>query len=261
MIWEFSFLLVALMQIVGFFVQGCTGFGCTVIAAPVTNGLLGTKTGVPYGTLITLPFLYYLGFKTYREVSWKDLLKIVLLCAPGIVIGNVLFYRISDVTAKICIGAMVTFIALINIYKHIIKPLVLKKVETEEAIDTPVKKFLRYGCLALGGVVHGAFNIGGPLITVYTISSVKEKEKFRNTMNMVWIVLNTYNAFNQYRNGAWTPRLFSALSIGVPMAAIGFFLGMSFLKRINREQFLRMVYCVLLFIGSDMFIRNLLKVL
>lgn len=261
MTWESCFILVALMQIVGFFVQGCTGFGCTVIAAPVTNGLLGTATGVPYGTLITLPFLYYLGIKTYREVSWKDLLKIVVLCAPGILIGNILFYRISDTTAKICIGAIVAFIALINIYKHIIKPLVLKKVETEEEPDTTFKKFLRYGCLALGGVVHGAFNIGGPLITVYTISSVKEKEKFRNTMNMVWIVLNTYNAFNQYRNGAWTPRLFGALSIGVPMAAIGFFLGMAFLKRINREQFLRMVYCVLLFIGSDMFIRNLLKVL
>ena len=42
-----DFVLVGLMQIVGFFVQGCTGFGCTVIAASVTNGLLGTSVGVP----------------------------------------------------------------------------------------------------------------------------------------------------------------------------------------------------------------------
>jgi uncharacterized membrane protein YfcA len=258
---EFNFILVGLMQIVGFFVQGCTGFGCTVIAAPVTNGLLGTATGVPYGTLITLPFLYYLGVKTFREVSWKDLLKIVGMCAPGIVLGNYLFYKISPTTAKISIGAMVTIIALMNIYKYIIKPLVLKKEQVEEEQDTTFKKILRYGCLALGGVVHGAFNIGGPLITVYTISAVKEKEKFRNTMNMVWIVLNTYNAFNQYRNGAWTPRLFSSLSIGVPLAAIGFFVGMAFLKKINREQFLRIVYCVLLFVGGNMLITNLMAVL
>lgn len=258
---DLNYLYVGLMQIIGFFVQGCTGFGCTVIAAPVTNGLLGTAMGVPYGTLITLPFLYFLGVKTFRTVSWKDLLKIIALCAPGILLGNYLFYKISPTTAKICIGAMVTLIALINIYKYIIKPLVLKKVETEEAPDTTVKKCLRYGCLALGGVVHGAFNIGGPLITVYTISAVKEKEKFRNTMNMVWIVLNTYNAFNQYRKGAWTPSLFSSLGIGVPMAAIGFFLGMAFLKKINREQFLRIVYCVLLFVGGSMLITNLMAVL
>ena len=30
MTFEFNFVLVGLMQIVGFFVQGCTGFGCMV---------------------------------------------------------------------------------------------------------------------------------------------------------------------------------------------------------------------------------------
>ena len=90
MTFEFNFVLVGLMQIVGFFVQGCTGFGCTVIAAAVTNGLLGTTEGVPYGTLITLPFLYFLGIKAFKEVSWKDLAKIIVLCMPGILVGNYL---------------------------------------------------------------------------------------------------------------------------------------------------------------------------
>lgn len=257
MTFEFTFLLVGLMQVVGFFVQGCTGFGCTVIAAPVTNGLLGTATGVPYGTLITLPFLYYLAVKARREVSWKDLGKIILLCAPGILVGNYLFYAISDVVAKVAIGGMVTFIALMNIYKHIFKPLVLKKtVEDDAENDTAGKKMLRYGALVLGGIVHGAFNIGGPLITVYTIAAVKDKEKFRNTMNMVWVVLNTWNAFNQWRNGAFTPYLGSSLIVGLPLAGIGFFIGMAFLKKINREQFLRFVYCVLLIVGGSMFIQN-----
>lgn len=108
--------------------------------------------------------------------------------------------------------------------------------------------------------MHGAFNIGGPLITVYTIAAVKEKEKFRNTMNMVWVILNTWNAFSQFRNGVITPHLLSALAVGVPMAAVGFFLGMAFLKKINRETFLRVVYCVLLFVGGNMLITSLLSV-
>ena len=261
MTFEFDFILVGLMQIFGFFVQGCTGFGCTVIAAAVTNGLLGTAEGVPYGTLLTIPFLYYLGVKAWREVSWKDLVKIVALCAPGILIGNYLFYKISPTTAKICIGAMVTIIALMNIYKHIIRPLVLKKTDEEDAPDTTGRKIFRYGCLILGGIVHGAFTIGGPLITVYTIEAVKDKEKFRNTMNMVWVVLNTWNIYTQFRNGAFTPRMWSALAIGLPCAAIGFFLGMGLLKRINREQFLRIVYLVLLFIGANMLITSLMAVL
>ncbi len=259
-VFDWTFIVVGLMQVIGFFVQGCTGFGCTVIAAPVTNGLLGTAAGVPYGTLLTLPFLYFLAVKTLKNVSWKDLGKIIGLCLPGILIGNYVYTIMDPNIAKICIGGVVTFIALFNIYKVIIKPMVLKK-EAEEEVDTTAKKILRYVALLVGGIVHGAFNIGGPLITVYTIQAVRDKEKFRNTMNMVWVILNTWNTFSQYRAGVITPTVLSALAIGLPCAAIGFALGMSFLKKINREQFLRIVYVVLLIVGGSMLINSLLAVL
>jgi len=255
---NFDFILVGLMQIVGFFVQGTTGFGCTVIAAPVTNGILGTAIGVPYGTIITLPFLYYLGIKGRKDVSWKDLAKIVALCAPGILIGNKLFTSISPQTAKIGIGGMIIVIATMNIHKHIIKPLVIKQKEEDEVEDTTVKKVFRYGCLILGGVVHGAFTIGGPLITVYTLEAVKDKKKFRNTMTWLWCILNIWNAFAQYNNVPVANRAYltSALLIGLPMAGIGFFFGMRFLEKINRVQFLRIVYAVLMLIGVNMFKSN-----
>lgn len=255
---NFDFILVGLMQVVGFFVQGTTGFGCTVIAAPVTNGILGTAIGVPYGTIITLPFLYYLGIKGRKDVSWKDLAKIVALCAPGILIGNKLFTSISPQTAKIAIGGMIIVIATMNIHKHIIKPLVIKQKEEEETEDTTAKKIFRYGCLLLGGVVHGAFTIGGPLITVYTLEAVKDKKKFRNTMTWLWCILNIWNAFAQYNNvpGADRPYLTGALAVGLPLAGIGFFFGMRFLEKINRVQFLRMVYAVLMLIGVNMFKNN-----
>ncbi|MFA0521524.1 TSUP family transporter, partial [Vibrio sp. 10N.222.55.E8] len=115
----------------------------------------------------------------------------------------------------------------------------------------------RYGCLILGGIVHGAFNIGGPLITVYTLEAVQDKKKFRNTMTMLWVVLNSWNLFNQHQNGAFTNELNSALLIGLPLAGIGFYFGMRFLEKINREQFLRIVYVVLLLIGANMLLSNI----
>ena len=256
-IYKFDYLLVGLMQVIGFFVQGATGFGCTVIAAPVTNGLLGTTMGVPYGTAITIPFLYYLAIKGRKDISWKDLAKIVVLCAPGLLLGQFLFYQITPQTAKILIGAMVTVIAVMNLHKYIIKPLVIKDLDEEEVADTLLRKVFRYGCLILGGIVHGAFNIGGPLITVYTLEAVQDKKKFRNTMTMLWVVLNSWNLFNQNQNGAFTSELNSALLIALPLAGIGFFFGMRFLEKINREQFLRLVYVVLLLIGSNMLLSNI----
>ncbi|ADO81844.1 sulfite exporter TauE/SafE family protein [Ilyobacter polytropus] len=256
MVFEFGFLLVGLMQIFAFFVQGTTGFGATVISAPVTNGILGIPVGVPYGTIICIPFLYYLAIKGRKDISWKDLASIVIGCAPGLVIGQKLFYKLSPQTAKISIGSMIILIAVMNIYKYIIKPLMLNGAEEAPVEDTLGRKIFRYSCLILGGIVHGAFNIGGPLITVYTLEAVKDKKKFRNTMTSLWCILNVWNAFNQYRNGLFVPRLGMSLLVGMPFATAGFFLGMRFLEKINKAQFLRIVYLILFFIGVNMTVRN-----
>lgn len=267
MTFEFSYVIVGLMEIVSHFVQGCTGFGATVIAAPVVTGLLGTDVGVPYGTLVTMPMLYVLGIKCFKEVAWKDLLKICVLMAPGMIIGNMIFGSISPTYAKIAIGGVVTGIALKNIYNAFIRdPKRIKEgydPESEEELakanSTPMKIF-RYACLLVGGCVHGAFNIGGPLITVYTLYSVKDKSAFRATMTWVWIIMNTcFNMVSQYSQGRYaTPVLWSALAIGVPLAAVGFYLGHLFHKKINRELFLKCVYVCLLIVGGDMFIRALM---
>ncbi len=261
MVFEPGFLFVGLVETLGFFVEGCAGFGCTVITAPFATNVLGAAEGVPYGTLSALPFLFFLAFRFWKEISWKDLVKILLACIPGMLFGNYLFYIMTDTVAKVGIGAAVTAIALMNIYKHIFRPLVLKKEDVEETEDTLGKKIFRYTCLIVGGIVHGAFNIGGPLISVYTLEAVTDKRKFRNTMGALWAILNTMNAIRQYVNGAITPRCISAVLIGLPFAAVGFAIGVKVLDKINRKQFLRFVYVVLLAVGGNMFISNLLQLI
>ena len=172
--------------------------------------------------------------------------------------GQYLFYIIDPNAAKIGIGLAVTLIAAFKIYQNIICPLVLKKVSDEGNEDSLTKKVFRYSCLIVGGIVHGAFNIGGPLITVYTLEAVKDKIKFRNTMIALWATLDILNTINQYRNGAWTPYLWSAVLVCIPFAAVGFILGIKFLDKINREQFLRFVYVVLLAVGLNTLIRSIL---
>ena len=201
-----------------------------------------------------------LTLKSLKNISWKDLGKILIACLPGLLVGQYLFYAIDPAMAKIAIGAVVMVIALFKIYQNIIVPLVLKK-EMKEEDDSPKAKVLRVICLITGGIVHGAFNIGGPLITVYTLSAVKDKTRFRNTMICFWCIMDTLNAINQFRNGAWTPYLWSAVAVCWPFAAVGFLLGIKFLDKINREQFLRVIYVVLFAVGCNLFVRSLIEVI
>lgn len=261
MTFEIGFILLGLVQIFGFFVEGSAGFGCSVISAPFATSILGVETAIPFSAFMASTLTVILTLRCLKNISWKDLAKILLACLPGLLFGQYLFRVVDPDYAKIGIGAAVTIIALFKIYQNIVVPCVLKKEKKEEAPDTMGKKVFRISCLLVGGVVHGAFNIGGPLITVYTLEAVKDKARFRNTMVCLWAILDCLNSFNHFRNGAWTPYFWSAILVCLPFAAVGFLLGIKFLDKINKEQFLRFVFIVLLAVGLNMLVRSVLAVM
>ena len=62
----------------------------------------------------------------------------------------------------------------------------------------------------------------------------------------------------QIMNGLYTPRLLSLTAITLIPSALGVFVGMKLMKKINREIFLKVVYVLLLIVGGNMFIQALL---
>ena len=251
MIFETVFLLLGAVQVFGFFVEGAAGFGCTIISAPFATSILGISEGVPFGTMMSLPLTATLAFHGRKNISWKDLGKILLACLPGLFFGQYFFNVMNPDHAKMAIGIVVILIA---IYKLITE--VMLKGERGE--DTTGKKIFRYACLVAGGIVHGAFSIGGPLITVYTLESVKDRITYRNTMACLWTTLNIFNVTNQVIHGSLSLHLISVLFVCYPFAICGYISGNKFLKKINREQFLKFVYIVLLFVGIVTFVRSVM---
>ena len=53
MTFEMGFILLGIIQIFGFFVEGSAGFGCTVISSPFATSILGVTTAVPFGTIMS----------------------------------------------------------------------------------------------------------------------------------------------------------------------------------------------------------------
>lgn len=122
MTFEMGFILLGIIQIFGFFVEGSAGFGCTVISSPFATSILGVTTAVPFGTIMSTSLALILTLKSLKNISWKDLGKILIACLPGLLVGQYLFYAIDPAMAKIAIGAVVMVIALFKIYQNIIVP-------------------------------------------------------------------------------------------------------------------------------------------
>lgn len=264
MIFEWSFIWVAIVEMFCQIVQGITGFGATVLGAPFITALLGTQTGGPYGTLISHILLIGMAIPCFKKVSWRDLVKVIVVCGPFEFIGAYWGYKVPSVVTQIIIGAAVTLIACINIYKIFIKEAIDKKrglsLDSEQHSGTAAEKVFQYGCLVIGGLVNGAYSVGGPLITVYALNAIQDKEKFRNTMVWVWVIMNSILVIpQQIIGGLYTPRLLSCIVITMPLSVLGVFIGMKLMKRIDKELFLKIVYVLLLIVGGNMFIRALLS--
>lgn len=255
---EPKMIFIAIWQTIGYFIEGLTGFGGTVFSSAINAQVLGADISVPFQTCITLPVLYWSFITCRKEASMKDLGKILLAVLPGLLLGNYIGMIIDVKIAKLCIGVVVMFIAAMNIFNHIIKPLVLK-IPTVEKEDGPVMKVVRVIFLIAGGMVHGAFNIGGPLITVYTLHAVKDKVKFRNTMLCLWACVNTLNVGRQVMTGNVTPYVLTCVVLAIPFTFLGYVLGKKMLHKVNREVFLRIVFVVLFIVAANMFITTLLS--
>jgi uncharacterized membrane protein YfcA len=257
---ELNYFFCAIAQLVSHIILGCTGFGGTVVAAPFTQQFLGVSVAVPFGNLVTFPVLIAILIKEFKKIDWKNLLIIVAVMCLGLPIGQSLFLSMDANIAKLCIGFIVTLVAILGLYKMFIKIPKLKSLgdDIQEKPDTLTGKIIRYLCLFIGGIVHGAFVIGGPLITVYTISAIKEKRRFRATMTMVWMIINTLNTINCYRTGQLVPEVWEALVLGIPFALVGYLIGNWLHNKVDQEKFMKIVYIVLAIVGFNMFIRALL---
>lgn len=249
-IFDINYMFLALYQLFAFFVQGLTGFGSTVLAAPFHSEVLGPTYGTAYATLLCFPTLSYVAWKNRHKVAWKDLVRILAVAIPGLLVGQSLLQYMDPKVAKLTIGIVVTCIALMNIYKTIIVPLVLKKEYVEDDEDgSLLKKIWRYVSLLLGGVLQGAFTSGGPFLSIYCLHAIKDKVNFRNTLAWVWVPLNLINSVKHASAGYFTAEMWSALALGLPFALIGTFIGMKYTEKVNKITFLRAVYVLLLIIG------------
>lgn len=249
-------ILLICINLFSFFINGITGFGATVLAQPTNIDILTLKVAIPFSTLISFPCLIYLGIRRFKNVDWKELGKIVVICAPGVFLGQYLAQILDANVSKVVVGLFVSIIAIKGMIQVFFKKSSKKSEETENA-DTLLLKIFRYSCLVIGGMLQGAYIIGGPLITVYVLYAIKDKTVFRDTMNWFWIIVNVgFNFTSQFAQGMYEiPELWPITIIGAISAFVGYLIGVKVHDKLSKELFLKITYVMLLLTGGNMFIQ------
>lgn len=241
------FVAIAIVAFTAFTIEGAIGFGGTVIAASVGAQLVPLPVLLPGFVVVNLALSGYLLARGHAAIAWRLLLVEI---APPVAIGAAGGLALWHVPAidllAVIFGGFVVGLAAFQLARP--------------AATRPLPLAVRLVLLAIGGVAHGLFGTGGPLIVYVVRRRLPDKAAFRATLAVLWISLNVALVANFVSLGAYD-RHSGALCATVAIALVpGLAIGERLHRALDPARFERVVWLVLLVAGLALAIRSALAV-
>lgn len=220
-------------------IQGITGFAGTVLAMPFTILLFGIDVAKPSLTILALLAGLLVALKGYRYIVWREFFKILIIMFIGVFIGEYIYLYLQTEVLLQIFSIFVIVIAVMGIFE-----------KNEFRLPDFVLNFV----LLLAGIIHGMFVSGGPLLIMYAVKKLPEKDNFRTTVSMLWVVLDIYLIIKQTAAGLMTEFTLTATLWSVPALIIGVFIGNRLAEKLTQKTFLKLSYILLLISGISLLI-------
>lgn len=238
-------LLVGLVIFITHTLEAITGFGCTVLAFPFVILLMkDLERAKIVLSILAWVLAAYFAITKYKQINWKQFGIILLFAGLGMPVGMLLFKSFDAAILTKALGVFIVFSAAIQLYKCYIP----------EKNNRAIPAFVSYIFLLSGGIIHGAFAVGGPLIVLYSTKKIPDKGQFRATMCLLWATLNTVLILQYFIEKKLTIEVGRDLLFLLPFLVAGIIVGEIIHNKVSEILFKRIVFASLLLVGMAMVI-------
>lgn len=217
-------------------IQTITGFAGTVLAMPLSLKLVGEDVAKPVLNLVALFVSVYIVIRHIKDIDWKHFLIILLTVGAGFGTGYAV--ELIPINHKIILYVYAALIILISIAFFFID---------FEKVNLP--KWLMIIFLFLGGIMHKLFVSGGPFVVIYGLHELKDKNKFRSTLSLLWVILNSMMFTTQVVEGMFNSNVWILFGIGAGVTVISLIIGSLIAPKLSKNLFMK-ITCVLLLISG-----------
>lgn len=177
-----SLTVVSIIVCLSYLIESIFGFGGTVIALAALGIFYDFKEMIPLAIYASLISSSVIILSDYKSIDLTVLKKIFPFVAVGTIAGAAIFYVTSGEVLMRLFAAFIIY----NSYRTLFsKPL---------HFTTLFKRIL----LFLGGIVHGMFGTGGPIILMAIKDSFYGKSNLRASMAVVFLVFNILRISHLY---------------------------------------------------------------
>ncbi len=227
-------------------VQCITGFAGTVLAMPFSILLVGYDVAKPILNIVAIAVSAVIVIKDRKYINLKEALRIIVVMLIGMIVGMIIINNFAfegTVLYKI-LGMIVIIFALYNGYRFFAKK-----------EDKQLPAILSAILLIVSGVVHGMFVCGGPLLVTYVNGRIKDKNEFRATISLVWVVLNFIIMLDDISVGYFNLQLIYMLIIALLVLAVAYIIGNLIYKKMSKNVFLVLTYVLMLISGISLLVK------
>ena len=235
----------AAIALIAFTTEGAIGFGGTVIAASIGAQFVPIEALLPAFVPLNLALSTWLLTRGFGAVAWRMLLvDIALPVGLGAAVGLALFHLQAKTELALAFGIFVAGLATLQLARP---------------ADRQLARPWRLGLLVLGGIAHGLFGTGGPMIVYVVRRTLPDKRAFRATLAVLWLVLNAALLVNFLSLGLYDAH---TADLGLVLALVivpGLYLGERVHHALDAARFERVVWVLLLAAGVALAVRSALR--
>lgn len=231
----------ALIVLLANIVEAISGFGSVIIAVTLGANLYDIDKLISILLPISICLSTYIVTKHRKFIRFEFILKEILpFMTSGLVVGLIILNYFPVSALKNIYGVLVLILSLKELYAMLIS----KNKEKKELPNS-----IAAISIFLGGIVHGLYASGGPLL-VYGLSSKKlDKDVFRVTLSTIWLIFNlTLFVVYLFTNKVNVENLKISAFL-IPTLIVGIFIGEKVHNKINERVFRISVFSILLIAG------------
>ncbi|MEQ9319702.1 MAG: sulfite exporter TauE/SafE family protein [Polyangiaceae bacterium] len=245
--------LVFLAVVLGaYFVGTALGFGTSIMCVTFGAQLMPLEVLLPIIAPLNVTLSLYLAVRHRHATEWRYLLRrVVPLVALGIPLGMLLFNLREQGWLRLVFGLFVVVLATLQ----------LRLALRDDPKVDPVHPWLRPAFLFGGGVVHGLFTTGGPLIVYVMGRELEDKGAFRSSIASMFVPMTTALIVDYALLGLFNRHTAEMIGLATIPFLIGIALGELAHHHIDNERFKRAVWALLAVGGVILSVRAGLAIL